>query len=349
MQPFRVPRTNRVQIQGGKCPPKGAIGQALPRGKPMHLVITAHPTTGHPMALEVRNLRAQAHKEVPIRCQQWLSAGTIVSGTVVQKGKSVWYVFHDIHQLGGRWLREASHRERLGTLLGFYRAIDGTGMGNADWPKHALATLLPEANGVTAFAAVGVSEVGYQVRQVQHKVLDDIDTVYVAGAETAPAVKANRGIVLSTRRPNRRLGSSGSSGATSPPVPASVMPAKATKHAKATKPAEAAKPAKPGRVCKRSGEVVVVTAGGAGPDDYYAVDKSGKRAGPLHVSSLSLSLKLNQLLRGHHCDLYRPPGPIRVLREMSLPCVWESKHQRWCPELEAKGTKAKTTYPVRMS
>lgn len=317
----------------------------------MHLVITAHPTTGNPMALEVRNQRAQAHKEVPIRCQQWLSAGTIVSGTAVQRGRSVWYVFHDIHQLGGRWLREASHRERLGALLGFYRAIDGTGMGNADWPKHALATLLPEADGVTAFEAVGVNEVGYQVRQVQHKALGDTHTVYVAGADATPAVKANRGIVLSTRRPNRRLESSGTNSLAVPATakPATARPATARPAAPRPATAKPAKHSKPGGVSKRRGEVVVVTAGGAGPDDYYAVDKSGKRAGPLHVSSLSLSLKLNQLLRGHHCDLYRPPGPMRVLREMSLPCVWEAKHQRWCSDLEVKGTKANMTYPVRTS
>jgi hypothetical protein len=337
MQPLVIPRLERTQIVGVSCPPKGAIGQAIPKGTPMQLVIAPHPETGNPMALDVRNHRATSHRSIPIRCDPWLSAGTIVAGTVVSKNKSEWYVFHDIVQIGGRWLRDASHRERLGTLVGFLQTIDTDGMG----VSFCLATMLPESDGVLAPAHPTAKEMGYAVRQVQHKVLSETKTVYVVGSD-AQAVVPTRGqrpaMVLSTRGPAKPGAT-----ATSPPLNASHVP-KPVANAPAPAPAPAAP--KRQRANKRTGpngESVLVTAGDAGPDDYTAADQTGKRAGPLRVCSMSLSLKLNQLLRGTHYDLYRPTGSRRVLPKMSLACVWETKNQCWRPCLELEGTKVKAT------
>lgn len=352
MQSFRMPRIERAQIEGVQCPPKGAIGQALPRGKPMHLVVTRHPETGNPLALEVRSQRASSHKVVPLRCQPWLAAGTIVAGTIVRKNQNEWYVFHDIHQIGGRWLRESSHRERLGCLVGFMRSLDATGMGKEGWPRCSVATMLPESDGKTSFEKIGAKEIGYSVRQIQRKVLSDKGTIYVHGDDAKP--RSDRGIVMMSRK---------DSGKSSSPElsPASITSSSSNNDFGNSSNSNGNGNGSNGKtektvktVTKDNGdkrktktEVVVVTAGGAGPDDYQGRDKAGNRVGPVCIRSLGLSLKLNQLLRGKHYDLYRPPGSVRVLREMSLPCVWEAKNQRWRPELE--GTKANTTYPVRTS
>lgn len=359
MLPYRMPRIPPARFERTKCPPEGAIGQALPRGKPFNLVITANPETGNPLALEVRNQRAKEHKQIPIRCQPWLGAGTVVSGTVVSRGKNVWYVLHDVHQLSGRSLREASHRERLGALVGLMRDIDIEGMQKLGWPSFALATMLPAADGRTEFPAPSAKEIGYPVRQVQCKVLGDKGTVYVFGDDTKPKQTEARFVMMT-----KRTGSSNSDEVSSPgsscceesstgsgsgsgsDSEASSVPFQKKRVNIAAQKSKAMKQTRQGPTAQC--ETVMVMAGSAGPDDYHAVDKHGKRSAPLHVSSIELSLKLNQLLRGKHYELYRPPGSVRVLREMSLPCVWENKHQRWRPVIDT-GTKAKTTYPVRTS
>ena len=319
----------------------------------MQFVVTRHPQTNNPMALVIRNQRAESHRVVPLRCQPWLAAGTILTGTMVNKNQSEWYVFHDIHQIGGRWLRDASHRERMGALVGFMRMVDTEGMGIEGWPKLSLATMLPKCDGKTEFAKTGVKEVGYSVRQVQRKVLSDKSVVYVSGTDSKPS--SDRRIIMSTRQDNGQWSSTSSSrsgsGSSSPVSPTTNTPAVPTVTAptKTNKPKAAKTQSKTNKRAEKRTETVIITAGNAGPDDYQGKDKVGNRIGPVFIRSLNLSLKLNQLLRGKHYDLYRPPGSMRVLREMSLPCVWEAKNQRWRPELEGIGTKAKTTYPVRTS
>lgn len=347
LQPFRVPRFNRCQRQGVKCPPKGALGQALPKGKPCHLIITQHPETGNPMALEIRNQRATQHPMVPVRCQPQLGAGTILVGTKSTLNKSVFYVFHDVLQFSGRWLRDASHRERLGILVGTLRAIDCNGAGIDGWPRFALATLLPACDGSSVPETPSVEELGYAVREIMYRVPAETNTMYVVGEETEHPPERlirlsskqeetkMRKVLREQQQVERRIsgGSTGSTGSTDSTSEVSTKPAKQSvpKESKQPKMSVAGKV-----VCQ-------IIAGKAGPDDYSAVDPSGKRRGPLCVKSLDLSLKLNQLLRGQHYDLYRPPGTVRVLPKVSLPCVWEVKHQRWAPAL---GTNANTAYPV---
>ncbi len=307
------------------------------------------------MALEVRSQRANTHKVVPLRCQPWLAAGTIVAGTIVSKNQSEWYVFHDIHQIGGRWLRESSHRERLGCLAGLMRSLDTSGMGAKHWPRCSLATMLPEADGKTPFGRVGTKDVGYSVRQVQRKVLSDKGTIYVHGADAKPV--SDRGIVMMSRKDSGNRGNPELSPTVSVSSVSSTSSSNGSSNTTKTIGDQVGKRSvsKPtisketGDKRKSKSEVVVITAGGAGPDDYQGRDKTGNRVGPVCIRSLNLSLKLNQLLRGKHYDLYRPPVSVRVLREMSLPCIWEAKNQRWRPEIDAPGTNANTTYPVRAS
>lgn len=353
-QPFRVPRFNRCQCQGVKCPPQGALGQALPKGKPCHLIITQHPETGNPMALEIRNQRATQHPMVPVQCQPQLGAGTIIAGTKTTINKSVFYVFHDVLQFSGRWLRDVSHRERLGMLVGTLRAIDCNGAGIDGWPRFALATLLPKCDGSAIPETPSAKELGYTVREVIYRVPEETNTMYIIGEETERPPE--RLIKLSSKQDETkerkiqqdkrqskeqgkqqdaiRRGSSGSSGSSSG-ISDSVQD---TKEPKNSVPKKNSRP-------KMSGGHVVcqIIAGKAGPDDYSAMDFTGNKLAPLCVRSLNLSLKLNQLLRGQHYDLYRPPGTVRVLPKVSLPCVWEAKHQRWTPAL---GTNANTAYPV---
>ena len=347
-QPFRVPRFNRCQRQGVKCPPQGALGQALPKGKPCHLIITQHPETGNPMALEIRNQRATHHPMVPVQCQPQLGAGTILVGTKTTINKSVFYVFHDVLQMSGRWLRDVSHRERLGMLVGTLRAIDCNGAGMDGWPRFALATLLPACDGSSVPETPSTKELGYVVREVMFRVPSETNTMYVIGEETERPPE--RLIKLSSkqeeikerkiqqelrqnaerRNSGESIGSNNSTGG--------------TKSIESTKEPKSSVPKANSRPEMSNGQMVChIIAGKAGPDDYCAVDTSGKRRGPLCVRSLDLSLKLNQLLRGQHYDLYRPPGTVRVLPKVSLPCVWEAKHQRWVPSL---GTNANTAYPV---
>ena len=350
-QPFRVPRFNRCQRQGVKCPPQGALGQALPKGKPCHLIITQHPETGNPMALEIRNQRATQHPMGPVRCQPQLGVGTILAGTKTTINKSVFYVFHDVLQFSGRWLRDVSHRERLGMLVGTLRAIDCNGAGIEGWPSFALATLLPKCDGSTIPETPSAQELGYAVREIMFRVPEETNIMYVIGEETERP--SERLIKLSSKQEEvkerkmqkgkqqskqqdkqqdvTRRGSSGSSGSSS-------NDAQDTKEPKSslTKNNSRPKMSKGHVVCQ-------IIAGKAGPDDYSAMDSTGKQLAPLCVRSLDLSLKLNQLLRGQHYDLYRPPGTVRVLPKVSLPCVWEAKHQHWTPAL---GTNANTAYPV---
>jgi len=353
LHPFRVPRFNRCQRQGIKCPPQGALGQALPKGKPCHLIITQHPETGNPMALEIRNQRATQHPTVPIQCQPQLGAGTILVGTKTTICKNVYYVFHDVLQFSGRWLRDASHRERLGMLVGTLRAIECNGAGIDGWPRFALATLLPACDGSSVPETPSIQELGYAVREVMFRVPSETNTVYVIGEETERPPE--RLIRLSSKqeeakvrnhKTEQRRGSNGSNDNTEYISNAAKIQIKTdnkeVRNDTPKMPNSKSKNGKRGTV--GNGQVVCrIIAGKAGPDDYSAVDPSGKRQGPLCVRSLDLSLKLNQLLRGQHYDLYRPPGTVRVLPKVSLPCVWEAKHQRWTPAL---GTNANTAYPV---
>jgi len=251
-------------------------------------------------------------------------------GTKTTINKSVFFVFHDVLQFSGRWLRDASHRERLGILVGTLRAIDCNGAGIKDWPRFAAATLLPACDGSSVPEIPSVKELGYAVREVMYRVPAETNTMYVVGEETerpperlirlsSKQEEAKGRIAKQQKQVERRISSSSDD---TPEV--------------SKKPTKQAVP-------KESKVACQIIAGNAGPDDYIAVDTSGKRRGPLCVRSLDLSLKLNQLLRGQHYDLYRPPGTVRVLPKVSLPCVWEAKHQRWAPAL---GTNANTAYPV---
>jgi putative NIF3 family GTP cyclohydrolase 1 type 2 len=365
MQPFRVSKLRKPQYEATSCPPKGAVGQALPKGKPVHLVIDRHPETGNPMMLEVRNQRAETHRELPMKCQPWLGAGTVVVGTLVNHQKSAWYVLHDVYQVGGRWLWGASHRERLGALVGILNALDCSGLGLPGWPRFATATLLPESDGVRPPQEPTKETLGYAVRQVQHKVLSQTGTIFLMGEDAkglSPTPQrsenGNRNgnekrppLILSTKRNGSSpTGSPASSPgiATTPSVtvatttsqpkqqPKPTMTKKDTWNGKKTTAVNKGK-------SQSRFETVTITAGEGGPDDYVAADASGKRSGPVSVRSLNLSLKLNQLLRGQHYDLYRPPGPMRILPRVSLSCCWEAKHQCWRPELDFAGTKAKVT------
>ncbi len=373
MQPFRVSKLRKPQYEATSCPPEGAVGQALTKGKPVHLVIDRHPETGNPMMLEVRNQRAETHRELPVRCQPWLGAGTVVVGTLVNHQKSAWYVLHDVYQVGGRWLWGASHRERLGALVGILNALDCSGVGLPGWPRFATATLLPESDGVRPPAEPSKETLGYAVRQVQHKVLSQTGTIFLMGEDAkglspTPQRSGNgcrngtengsgkrAPLVLSSKR---NSSSPSGSPASSPGIAAT--PSVTTALTKSTKTKSVSKSVSKrevgngqktttaskgnGKISgKRKFETVTITAGEAGPDDYVAADATGKRAGPVSVRSLNLSLKLNQLLRGKHYDLYRPPGPMRILPRVSLSCCWETKHQCWRPELDFAGTKAKVT------
>jgi len=357
-QPFRVPRFNRCQRQGVKCPPQGALGQALPKGKPCHLIITQHPDTENPMALEIRNQRATQHPMVPVRCQPQLGAGTILAGTKTTINKSVFYVFHDVLQYSGRWLRDVSHRERLGILVGTLRSIDCNGAGIDGWPRFALATLLSKCDGSSVPVMPSIKELGYAVREVIYRVPAETNTMYIVGEETERPPE--RLIKMSSKQEEdkeRKMqqdkrqgkeqdkeknkpqdmtrrnsnGSNGNAGSSTNSTHGTKEP-KSSVHEDNNRP----KMSKCHVVCQ-------IIAGKAGPDDYSAQDQTGNKLAPLCVRSLDLSLKLNQLLRGQHYDLYRPPGTVRVLPKVSLPCVWEAKHQRWTPVV---GTNANTTYPV---
>jgi hypothetical protein len=363
MQPFRVSKLRKPQYEATSCPPKGAVGQALPKGKPVHLVIDRHPETGNPMMLEVRNQRAETHRELPVRCQPWLGAGTVVAGTLVNRQKNAWYVLHDVYQVGGRWLWGASHRERLGALVGILNALDCSGAGLAGWPRFATATLLPESDGIRAPTEPSKETLGYAVRQVQHKVLSQTGTIFLMGEDakglspTPPrseySSKNGNGngkrapLILSSKR-------NGSSPTSSPASSPGIAPTPGVIVATPSQPKEQPKSTmtkkdtwngkKTTAVNKGNGksqsrfETVTITAGEGGPDDYVAMDATGKRLGPVSVRSLNLSLKLNQLLRGQHYDLYRPPGPMRILPRVSLSCCWEAKNQCWRPELDVAGT-----------
>ena len=352
LQPFRVPRFNRCQPQKVKCPPKEALGQALPKGKPCHLVITQHPETKNPMALEIQNQRATQHPMVSVLCQPQLGAGTILLGTKTTLNKSVYFVFHDVLQFSGRWLRDVSHRERLGILVGTLRAIDCNGAGINGWPRFALATLLPACDGSSVPETPSVKELGYAVREVMYRVPSETNTMYVIGEETERPPE--RLIKLSSKQEDTKERKtqeevreqrqqvecqiSGESSSSSNIMPKSINKVD-TKQNKKIASQESKQPN-----MFTGGKVACqIIAGTAGPDDYIVLDLTGKRQGPLCVRSLDLSLRLNQLLRGQHYDLYRPPGTVRVLPKVSLPCVWEAKHQRWTPAL---GTNANTVYPV---
>lgn len=287
---------------------------------------------------------------VPVRCQPQLGAGTILVGTKSTHNKNVFYVFHDVLQFSGRWLRDASHRERLGILVGTLRAIDCNGAGIDGWPRFALATLLSACDGSSVPEIPSVKVLGYAVREVLYRVPAETNTIYVVGEETERLPE--RLIRLSSKQEETKMrkvfreqqqverrisggsvGSIDSSGSNDSILEVSTKPAKQSVPKESKQPKMSA-----------GGKVVCqIIAGKAGPDDYSAVDPSGKRRGALCVKSLNLSLKLNQLLRGQHYDLYRPPGTVRVLPKVSLPCVWEAKHQRWAPAL---GTNANTAYPV---
>lgn len=355
MQAYRISKLRKPQYEGTSCPPKGAVGQALPKGKPVHLVIDRHPQTGNPMMLEVRNQRAETHQEIPVKCQPWLSAGTIVVGTLVHQKKNTWYVLHDVYQIGGRWLWGASHRERLGALVGILNDLDCSGAGLPDWPRFATATMLPESDGVRPPEVPSKDTLGYAVRQVQHKVLSQTDTIFLVGQDALAIVpeiqqsntENNNGkrapLILSSKR-------NGLSQSGSPVSSCSVIAL--SSDVSMPKPKESAKQQTVPKTNKLAGnektkkgkfETVIITAGVGGPDDYVAVDMTGKRAGPVSVRSLNLSLKLNQLLRGNHYDLYRPPGPMRILPQLSLSCCWDTQHQCWRPELDFSGTKTNVT------
>jgi hypothetical protein len=319
------------------------VGQALPKGKPVHLVIDRHPLTGNPMMLEIRNQRAETHHEIPVKCQPWLSAGTIVVGTLVHQKKNTWYVLNDVYQIGGRWLWGASHRERLGALVGIMNAIDCSGAGLLGWPRFATATMLPESDGVRPPEVPSENTLGYAVRQVQHKVLCQTDTIFLVGQDVVPEIQKRAPWILGNGM------SKGGSPASSSRIVSDV--AKQPKPYLQQQPKQQPEPVKNNtnkltgneKTKKGKFETVIITAGVGGPDDYVAADMTGKRIGRVSVRSLNLSLKLNQLLRGNHYDLYRPPGPMRILPNVSLSCCWESKHQCWRPELDFSGTKTNVT------
>lgn len=269
-------------------------------------------------------------------------------GTKTTINKNIFYVFHDVLQFSGRWLRDVSHRERLGMLVGTLRAIDCNGAGIDGWPRFALATLLPACDGSSVPKTPSTKELGYAVREVMFRVPSETNTMYVIGEETErPSERLiklsskqeeakERKILQEQRDGAKRRNSSESVGSNDSTKSNKII--ESTNEPKSRVTIENSRPK------MSNGHMVCqIIAGKAGPDDYSAVDASGKYQGPLCVRSLDLSLKLNQLLRGQHYDLYRPPGTVRVLPKVSLPCVWEAKHQRWVPAI---GTNANTAYPV---
>jgi N-acetylmuramoyl-L-alanine amidase len=218
----------------------------------------------------------------------------------VKLENQIHYIFHDVIQVGGRNLFNATHREKFGALVSIMRAIE-CNANLEHWPKFALAP---------AFIYNGHQPTNLFLKGIEHstfyKNFQEKNIVYVKEQELLEQQKTNK---ETASKPERRPISLGTN---KPNVSASTQQSGAAKQATNTATKSATKPEtrskrKNSKKKNNQRENVIIRPGKGGPDDYTGVSEDGKREGVVMVRTLALSLKLNKILRCEHFDLYRAP------------------------------------------
>lgn len=320
---FRLPNYPKEELKRLEVTAEAPslVAQLVPKTKETtHIIITRNAKTQNPICLEMTNGRTKC-RVIPIQCQEWLGSGTILKAVKVKLENQIHYIFHDVIQVGGRNLFNATHREKFGALVSIMRAIE-CNANLEHWPKFALAPALP----YTQHQPTNLFLKGLDYSTI-YKNFQEKNIIYVKEQELLEQQKINKQTAKSEKRTI-------SLGTNKPNVSASTQQSGAANQATNTATKPATKPeTKPKRKNSKKKnnqrENVIIRPGKGGPDDYSGVSEDGKREGVVMVRTLALSLKLNKILRCEHFDLYRAPDQIRKVKSVKLPCKWNTNENYW--------------------